>query len=66
MTDRKMNENALIFKGVEIRAIGERMNLTDMWKAAGSDPSKLPAKWQPFGGHKRICRLHCRNYPPEG
>ena len=46
MSDPKMNDTALVFNGHEVRTIGERLNLTDMWRAAGSDPSKAPAKWQ--------------------
>lgn len=38
----------LEYGGVTIRndKNGEMLNLTDMWKACGSDPSKKPADWQ--------------------
>jgi hypothetical protein len=31
---------------VSIRERGEMLSLTDMWRAAGGDPSKRPAKWR--------------------
>jgi hypothetical protein len=40
---------------------GEMSNLTDLWKAAGSDPQKTPAKWQETdmasGFIQAICKL---------
>ncbi|SBW12709.1 conserved hypothetical protein [uncultured Alphaproteobacteria bacterium] len=36
---------ALVYNGAAIRAVGERLNLTDMWKAAGADPSRRPVEW---------------------
>ena len=37
----------LEYKGISIRtADDDFLNLTDMWKACGSDPSKKPADWQ--------------------
>lgn len=38
--------SALVYQGVTIRDRGEMLSLTDMWKAAGSDPAKAPAQWQ--------------------
>lgn len=38
--------NELTYNGLLIRNRGEMLCLTDMWKAAGSDPSKEPAAWQ--------------------
>ncbi|WP_376956494.1 KilA-N domain-containing protein (plasmid) [Azospirillum sp. A26] len=32
--------------GAVVHMTGERLNLTDMWKAAGADPQKQPAKWR--------------------
>ncbi|MAU97251.1 MAG: hypothetical protein CMP81_15430 [Fulvimarina sp.] len=43
--------------GSDISLKGEMVSLTGLWKAAGSDPSKKPAKWrelpstQEFAGH---------------
>ncbi|MFC5353506.1 KilA-N domain-containing protein [Azospirillum himalayense] len=31
--------------GAVVHMAGERLNLTDMWRAAGSDPSRQPAEW---------------------
>lgn len=36
----------LVYGGVAIRDRGEMLSLTDMWKAAGADPTKAPAQWQ--------------------
>lgn len=36
---------ALVYNGKEIRSDGDYLNLTDMWRAAGADPSRRPAKW---------------------
>lgn len=36
----------LIFNSTPIRDRDEMLCLTDMWKAAGRDPQKTPAKWQ--------------------
>jgi len=35
----------LAYSGVTIRDRGEMLSLTDMWRAAGSEPGKRPAKW---------------------
>lgn len=37
---------ALAFEGTPIRTEGEMVCLTDMWRAAGSDDSKRPARWR--------------------
>ncbi len=37
--------NSLVYNGIEVRRDNEFLNLTDMWKASGSDPSKKPAFW---------------------
>lgn len=41
-----ITESDLVYGGVAIREKGEMLSLTDMWKAAGSDPMKAPAQWQ--------------------
>lgn len=35
----------LVFDGTTIRDRDQYLNLTDMWRAAGSDPSKRPSEW---------------------
>lgn len=42
----------LVYGGVSIRDKGEMISLTDMWKAAGADPQKAPAKWRTLPGTK--------------
>jgi hypothetical protein len=37
--------NALVYNGIEVRRDEDFLNLTDMWKASGSDQSKKPANW---------------------
>lgn len=37
---------ALVYKGEIIHERHEMLSLTDMWRAAGSDPGKQPAKWR--------------------
>jgi hypothetical protein len=54
MTDQTLNQNALVYNGGEIRAVGERLNLTDMWKAAGADLQKTPAKWRDLPSTKEF------------
>lgn len=36
---------SLVFQGIEVRRQDEMLCLTDMWHAAGSDPSKQPYAW---------------------
>ena len=36
---------ALVYSGVTIRERGEMLCLTDMWRAAGADPSRHPTEW---------------------
>jgi len=36
---------AFVYAGVLIRDRGEMISLTDMWRAAGSDPARQPANW---------------------
>jgi hypothetical protein len=40
----------LTFGGVTIGVDGDMLFLTDMWKAAGSDDSKKPARWRALPG----------------
>lgn len=46
MSNENMRHSALVYNGAVIRDRGDRLNLTDMWRAAGSDPSRTPAEWQ--------------------
>jgi len=36
----------LVYNGQIIHDRGEMLSLTDMWRAAGSDPQMKPAKWK--------------------
>ncbi len=42
------------YHGVGIRAQNERLNLTDMWKAAGADNSRRPPDWLRSADAKRF------------
>lgn len=46
-----MTGSVLIYNGSEIRAVSERLNLTDMWKSAGSPPKQRPADWKNDGSN---------------
>lgn len=46
MTKHYIANSNLIFNGIVIHDKSEKLSLTDMWKAAGSDAQKTPAKWQ--------------------
>lgn len=47
MTDNtNTTRTALVYNGAIISDRQEMLSLTDMWKAAGSDPQKAPAQWQ--------------------
>lgn len=47
----------LVYEGEPIRRRDEKLSLTDMWRAAGADPTKQPARWarmpptQEFAAH---------------
>lgn len=43
--EKPMGSIVLKFNGNVIRDAGQSLNLTDMWKAAGSDKAKQPANW---------------------
>lgn len=45
MTSNHIAVPALVFNGVEIHDRSEKLSLTDMWRAAGSDHAREPAKW---------------------
>jgi hypothetical protein len=40
----------LVYNGTPIHDRGEMLCLTDMWRAAGSDPSKQPSRWRKLPG----------------
>lgn len=42
----------LDYKGSPVHLSGDTLSLTDMWKAAGSDPAQSPAKWRSLPGTK--------------
>lgn len=44
----------LVYQGIEVRRDDEFLNLTDMWRAAGSDPSKRPNDWIRYAGREFI------------
>jgi KilA-N domain. len=46
MTLVEPSGKGFVYNSVAIRDKGEMLSLTDMWKAAGSDPMKAPAQWQ--------------------
>lgn len=46
--------NNLNYGGAAIRDRDDHLCLTDMWRAAGSDPSKQPAKWREHDGTKEF------------
>ncbi len=37
--------NKLLYSGNTIRIDNDKLNLTDMWRAAGADPSRRPYEW---------------------
>lgn len=38
-------QGGFLYQGIKINERGEMLSLTDMWKAAGADPSQQPAEW---------------------
>ena len=46
MADDNRNLPAMIYGKTVIHDRAEMISLTDMWRAAGADPSKQPAKWR--------------------
>jgi hypothetical protein len=47
---------ALVLAGSQIRERDDLLCLTDMWRAAGSDPNKRPAKWLAQDGPQEFIR----------
>lgn len=45
----------LTYRGNVIRVEDDKLNLTDMWRAAGSDPSKRPAAWLRSSDARKFC-----------
>jgi hypothetical protein len=41
-----MTAKIVRFRNHDIRLAEQRVNLTDMWRAAGADPARKPAKWR--------------------
>lgn len=56
----------LTLNGQPIRDRGEMLSLTDMWKAAGSDPSKRPADWSRKEGASFIDHMNAVLNVPQG
>ncbi len=50
MIEREAASAALVYEGEPIRRRDEKLNLTDMWRASGADPSKRPAEWARYEG----------------
>lgn len=46
MTKHYIAKSDLVYNGSLIHEKADKLSLTDMWKAAGSDTQKTPAKWQ--------------------
>jgi hypothetical protein len=44
----------LIYDGKPVHVDGERMNLTEAWKAAGSDPNRTPYEWSRTKAAERL------------
>lgn len=45
MSDHNGARPALVYEGVPIRRRDEKLNLTDMWQAAGAEPARRPVRW---------------------
>jgi hypothetical protein len=56
-----MNGTALIYRDTPIRDRDEMLCLTDMWRAAGGDESKRPAKWLAQEGPQEFVRYIADN-----
>ncbi|MEQ9347734.1 MAG: phage antirepressor KilAC domain-containing protein [Thalassospira sp.] len=53
-----LSSNTLVtldYNGSVIRIDAEKLNLTDMWRAAGSDPSRKPAEWLRSADAQKFC-----------
>lgn len=51
--------SGLVYEGQVIRPDGELLCLTDMWRAAGSDPKKGPAEWSRWQGSQQFIEFIC-------
>jgi hypothetical protein len=51
-----MGGPTLVYCGTRLREQGERICLTDCWRAAGSDPNKRPAEWLRQEGPQEFIR----------
>ncbi|MDM7975197.1 MULTISPECIES: phage antirepressor KilAC domain-containing protein [Thalassospira] len=52
------NDNSattLSYNGAAIRVNDDKLNLTDMWRAADSDPSRKPAEWLRSADAQKFC-----------
>ncbi|AWC25484.1 KilA-N domain protein [Aminobacter sp. MSH1] len=49
-----MTNNLIELDGQRVSLKGEMVSLTGLWKAAGSDPSKQPAKWRELPSTKEF------------
>ena len=59
---------AFAYEGAPIRKLGQRLNLTDMWRAAGSPANRRPAKWlqlQPARHFRSKCNLDQYSRTPQ-
>lgn len=54
MTKHYIAKTDLIFNGVQIHDKSDRLSLTDMWKAAGSEKSRQPSEWLASADAKRF------------
>lgn len=45
----------LTYNSITIRDRNEMLSLTDMWRAAGRDPQKAPAKWRDLPSVQEFC-----------
>lgn len=56
-----MADLAISFQGTPIRRAEERVNLTDMWRAAGGDPDKRPVDWLRLPGTAQFLEYLAEN-----
>lgn len=54
MAEQNMKLPDLAFNSQTIRDEQDKLNLTDMWKAAGADPAKQPGNWRALPGTKEF------------
>ncbi len=54
MTEHDMPLNGLVYNGTPIAENGDRLNLTDMWRAAGSPSGRAPNDWLNSADAKRF------------